>query len=110
MTDQSEHLKEFVVELQKFPGPVLDNFNRAISEMSNALSEEQILDWLRRGIDIAGQTVRSWEAAAHFFQVSPSVISSMPYSYFVVGWSVELPFAGSLLLLQLHILKLVLRR
>ena len=83
MTDQSEHLKEFVVELQKFPGPVLDNFNRAISEMPNALSEEQILDWLRRGIDIAGQTVRSWEAAAHFFQVSPSVISSMPYSYFV---------------------------
>ncbi|SUZ77351.1 uncharacterized protein METZ01_LOCUS30205 [marine metagenome] len=51
--------------------------------MPDALSDEQASDWLKRGIGIAGQTVRSWEAAAHFFQVSPNVISSMPYSYFV---------------------------
>ncbi|MDC0035055.1 hypothetical protein OAJ44_01665, partial [Chloroflexi bacterium] len=83
MTDKSESLKKSAVELEKFPGPVQDNFNKAIAEMPDALSEEQIADWLTKGIDIAGQTVRSWEAAAHFFQVSPSVISSMPYSYFV---------------------------
>ena len=51
--------------------------------MPDALSDEQRSDWLKQGITIAAQTVRSWEAAAHFFQVSPKVIASMPYSYFV---------------------------
>ena len=83
MTDKLKILENLLPELEKFPAPVKDNFNKAIVEMPDALSDEQVSDWLKRGIDIAGQTVRSWEAAAHFFQVSPNVISSMPYSYFV---------------------------
>ena len=83
MTDKLKILENLLPELEKFPAPVKDNFNKAIVEMPDALSDEQASDWLKRGIGIAGQTVRSWEAAAHFFQVSPNVISSMPYSYFV---------------------------
>ncbi len=83
MTDKLKVLENLLPELEKFPAPVKDNFNKAIVEMPDALSDEQASDWLKRGIGIAGQTVRSWEAAAHFFQVSPNVISSMPYSYFV---------------------------
>tara|TARA_Y100001947_G_scaffold39886_1_gene33048 strand:+ start:20060 stop:23389 length:3330 start_codon:yes stop_codon:yes gene_type:complete len=83
VTDKLKVLENLLPELEKFPAPVKDNFNKAIVEMPDALSDEQASDWLKRGIGIAGQTVRSWEAAAHFFQVSPNVISSMPYSYFV---------------------------
>ena len=83
MTDKLKVLENLLPELEKFPAPVKDNFNKAIVEMPDAFSDEQASDWLKRGIGIAGQTVRSWEAAAHFFQVSPNVISSMPYSYFV---------------------------
>ena len=83
MTDKLKVLENLLPELEKFPAPVKDNFNKAIVEMPDALSDEQASEWLKRGIGIAGQTVRSWEAAAHFFQVSPNVISSMPYSYFV---------------------------
>ncbi|HJO61021.1 MAG TPA: hypothetical protein QF838_09850, partial [SAR202 cluster bacterium] len=83
MTDKLKALEDLLPDLEKFPAPVKDNFNKAIPEMPDALSAEQTSDWLKRGIAIAGQTVRSWEAAAHFFQVSPNVISSMPYSYFV---------------------------
>ena len=83
MTDKLKSLKYILPELEKFPAPVKDNFNKAIVDMPDALSDEQTSDWLKRGIAIAGQTVRSWEAAAHFYQVSPNVISSMPYSYFV---------------------------
>tara|TARA_B100000949_G_scaffold184680_1_gene166466 strand:- start:8912 stop:12241 length:3330 start_codon:yes stop_codon:yes gene_type:complete len=83
VTDKLKVLENLLPELEKFPAPVKDNFNKAIVEMPDALSDEQASDWFKRGIGIAGQTVRSWEAAAHFFQVSPNVISSMPYSYFV---------------------------
>ena len=83
VTDKLKVLENLLPELEKFPAPVKDNFNKAIVEMPDALSDEQTLDWLKKGIAIAEQTVRSWEAAAHFFQVSPNVISSMPHSYFV---------------------------
>ena len=83
MTDKLQALQELIPELEKYPAQVQDNFNKAISEMPEALSDEQRSDWLKQGIAIAAQTVRSWEAAAHFFQVSPKVIASMPYSYFV---------------------------
>ncbi|MCH2309748.1 MAG: hypothetical protein MK345_01610 [SAR202 cluster bacterium] len=69
-------------ELKKFPESVEKNFISSLSAMPDALSESQIRDWYQQGISLASQTVRSWESAAHFFAVSPSVLKSMPYSYF----------------------------
>ena len=69
-------------ELEKFPPQVLEQFERASKKMPSALSDDQLVSWAKTGITIANQTVRSWEAAAHFYKVSSSVLASMPYSYF----------------------------
>ena len=69
-------------ELKKFPESVEKNFNKSLAEMPDAFSEEQIRAWYQQGIALASQTVRSWESAAHFYDVSPAVLKSMPYSYF----------------------------
>ena len=69
-------------ELKKFPESVEKNFNKSLAEMPDAYSEEQIIAWYQQGITLASQTVRSWESAAHFYDVSPAVLKSMPYSYF----------------------------
>ena len=70
-------------EMNRFPPAVFENFEESQKLMPKALSATQMEDWAQRGIKIAEQTVRSWEAAAHFYKVSPAVIGSMPYSYFV---------------------------
>ena len=70
-------------EMNRFPPAVFENFEESQELMPKALSTVQMEDWAQRGINLAEQTVRSWEAAAHFYKVSPAVIGSMPYSYFV---------------------------
>ena len=69
-------------ELEKFPPQVLEQFERASKKMPSALAEDQLVFWAKTGVTIANQTVRSWEAAAHFYKVSSSVLACMPYSYF----------------------------
>ena len=69
-------------ELEKFPPQVLEQFERASKKMPSALSDDQLVSWAKTGVTIANQTVRSWEAAAHFYKVSSSVLTCMPYSYF----------------------------
>ena len=50
--------------------------------MSEALMEGQLRAWTERGVGLAAQTVRSWEAAVRYFKVSPDVVGLMPFSYF----------------------------
>ena len=69
-------------DFEKYPEPVLERFERSAKRMPSALTDDQLLFWAKMGITIADQTVRSWEAASHFYQVSPAVLASMPYSYF----------------------------
>ena len=77
-----EALKALKPKFEKFPPPVLERFEAASAKMPTALSDDQLTAWANMGITIAEQTVRSWEAASHFYQVSPSVLACMPYSYF----------------------------
>ena len=76
------NIDKLVDEMARFPSAVSENFQEAQKLMPTALSAIQIQDWAQRGINLANQTVRSWEAAATFYRVSPAVIGSMPYSYF----------------------------
>ena len=76
------NIDKLVDEMARFPSAVSENFQEAQKLMPTALSAIQIQDWAQRGINLANQTVRAWEAAATFYRVSPAVIGSMPYSYF----------------------------
>ncbi len=78
----SEVLATLKSEFGKFPAPVLERFEKSLKKMPSALSDDQLAAWATMGITIASQTVRSWEAAAHFYRVSPAVLGNMPYSYF----------------------------
>ena len=70
-------------ELGQFPPSVSEEFNKAVEMMPHTLNEAQTLAWARAGAEIALQTVRSWEAAAQYYRVSPTVVGYMPFNYFV---------------------------
>ena len=55
----------------------------AIEAVSAELQDKQVLEWAERGAAMAEQSVRSWEAAARFFAVSPAVARMMPFNYFL---------------------------
>ena len=78
-----EFIQTIRTELQQYPDPVLQNFDSSLGSMLSILSDAQLEEWGTKGILIAGHTVRSWEAAAGFYLVSPTVLGYMPHSYFI---------------------------
>ena len=69
-------------EIGRFPVSLASEFDRARDAMPDALTETQTTVWASTGVKIARQTVRSWEAAAQYYSVSPRVLAYMPFSYF----------------------------
>lgn len=68
--------------LRERPPLAADEFERAWHAMSGLLNSQQLSTWADIGLEIAGQTVRSWESAAQYFKASPKVVSLMPFSRF----------------------------
>ena len=75
-------LEQIRDELSGFPDPVSEEFSRVLEAMSQSLTDDQKVAWAQAGVDIAKQTVRSWEAASQYYSVSTTVLASMPFSYF----------------------------
>ena len=76
-------IEEVRQELGRFPALVSEEFDRVLERMPDYLTEPQTSTWALAGVEIAGQTVRSWEAAAQYYRVSHEVIGYMPFNYFV---------------------------
>ena len=70
-------------ELSPFPVAVLEEFDRARQTLPDTLTEAQTAVWALGGVEIAQLTVRSWEAAAQYYKVSPLVLGFIPFNYFV---------------------------
>ncbi len=75
-------LDDIRIELGKYPASVADEFDKARAQMPPNLTDAQLREWANAGLDIAKETVRSWEAAAEFYKVSARVLGFMPLNYF----------------------------
>jgi len=70
-------------ELKQFPAPVLERYEIAFEKLSGRLADETIQQWAEEGLEIARKTVRSWEAAAEFFDASVAVQRQLPSGQFL---------------------------
>ncbi len=66
-------LSEVERELKVFPTTVVDDFRRSLERIQHDLREPDLQAWAQQGVDLAKQTVRSWEAASAYFTASPEV-------------------------------------
>ncbi|MCX8213196.1 MAG: hypothetical protein OTJ97_01590, partial [SAR202 cluster bacterium] len=57
--------------LGKYPKAVSIQFDESWECLSYELDGEQLERWAEVGLQLADQTVRSWEAANQYFRVSP---------------------------------------
>ena len=86
MNNQSATLDDIKVELGKYPASVVEQFDKAREQMPPNLTDAQMRQWANAGLELAQETVRSWEAAAEFYKVSAKVLGYMPLNYFF-KWS-----------------------
>ena len=64
---------EIEAELQKYSAAAAEEFRRALESLAPRLSEADLATWGQYGLDIARQSIRSWEAAVEFLKASPAV-------------------------------------
>ena len=83
VNEQLPTLDELRAEFKRFPAPVVEEFDKSRAMMPKTMEEGNILLWGQAGLGIADQTVRSWEASAQYFKVSPKVVAYMPFNYFM---------------------------
>ncbi len=81
--EQAATLEELRAEFRRFPAPVVDEFDKARAKMPRTMEGGHVILWGQAGLQIADQTVRSWEAASQYFKVSPKVVAYMPFNYFM---------------------------
>ena len=84
MDEQTVLTRERVLkELGAYPPEVSEEFEKSWKAMCASVNERQLADWAELGLRLAGETIRSWEAAVEYFAASPRVVSMMPFNYFV---------------------------
>ena len=64
---------EYEAELQKYSPAAAEEYIRARESLEPKLSEADLATWTQYGLEIARQSIRSWEAAVEFFKASPPV-------------------------------------
>jgi hypothetical protein len=57
-------------------------YRRAADEVMPVLSEHDFRTWAEEGVELAGHSLRSWEAAAEYFRVSAEVMRALPSAAF----------------------------
>ena len=70
MTSRLPQIEE---ELSRFQPSVREELHRAVDVVSQGLTEAELLNWAQQGLDIAQQSVRSWETASEYYRTSPQV-------------------------------------
>ncbi|MCS7207472.1 MAG: VWA domain-containing protein [Dehalococcoidia bacterium] len=75
-------LTQISLDLQRYPPAVLEEYTRALGEMSRMANGERLLWWARHGLALAQQAPRSWEAAAEYFKASPTVLPVLTWEQF----------------------------
>ncbi|OGO53277.1 MAG: hypothetical protein A2148_09125 [Chloroflexi bacterium RBG_16_68_14] len=64
-------------KLSSHSASVVEEFRLALSELRPHLSEHDLRSWTEEGLLLAGHSLRSWEAAAEYFRVSPQVVRTL---------------------------------
>ncbi|NQW20142.1 MAG: hypothetical protein HQ477_05380 [Chloroflexi bacterium] len=80
---KQDAVKKTRKELEQFPAPVLERYEIALEKLTGRLADETCQLWAHEGLEIARKTVRSWEAAAEFFDASVDVQRQLPSGQFL---------------------------
>ena len=64
-------------KLEQHSASVAEEFQRSLTELRPTLQEADLRLWIEEGLSLAEHSLRSWEAAAEYFRVSPAVLRTL---------------------------------
>ena len=70
-------------ELGKLPPAVLEAYQGSVGAVRSAFGPDEVGLWAKEGVSIGSQTIRSWEAAIEYYNVSPEVCRFLSFPSFM---------------------------
>ena len=70
----------FERELAPFSTALAAEFRRSAEAVCNLLEPEELALWAEDGLELAGRSWRSWEAASEYFRATPEVLPLMGFA------------------------------
>ena len=86
MADQQLDLGEYEDRLAAFAPNLPHDLREAAPLVAAHLPPDGVQRWLEEGVALAGQSLRSWEAASEYFRASPQVVRLLPLDC-VLRWA-----------------------
>lgn len=74
--------REYSAVLDGFPASLPREFSRGLEATSEILAAGDLHKWADIGVALAGQSIRSWEAAAEYFRISPQILKTLNITSF----------------------------
>ncbi|HZP57849.1 MAG TPA: VWA domain-containing protein [Dehalococcoidia bacterium] len=78
MPIDQDYLDEVERKLGAYSPQLAAEYVRAAGELQPVLSEHDFRAWADEGVELAGHSLRSWEAAVDYFRVSGDVLKRLP--------------------------------
>ncbi len=69
-------------DLKGLPSALPRQYRDALTELKHHITEDQLDEWARTGLALAGQSVRSWEAAGEYMRASIRMVGMVSYDGF----------------------------
>ena len=68
--------------LRGYPPALLQEFEAASVHVERRLAGDALRTWAEQGLDVARESLRSWEAAADYYRASPAVLDEIGFPRF----------------------------
>lgn len=78
MTIDKQFLDEVERKLGAHSPSLATEYRRAVAELMPVLAESDFRLWAEEGVELAGHSLRSWEAALEYFRVSGEILRILP--------------------------------
>ena len=69
---------DYEVRLAALSPNLPQDLREAAPQVAAHLSDDGVQRWVEEGVALAGQSLRSWEAASEYFRASPQVVELLP--------------------------------
>jgi hypothetical protein len=86
MSAADDVLPRYTEELRGFGPSLPDDLASGASALEGRLTPEELDQWAAAGVALARHSLRSWEAAAEYFRVSPRLIPAFSFAE-LIDWS-----------------------
>jgi hypothetical protein len=71
------YLQDAEARIQSISPVIIEAFQESVARLPEGLADDHLRLWVESGIELAGHSLRSWEAAGEYFRAGPALLPQL---------------------------------